>query len=205
MPDTVLSSPACSIAYSACYSIRKRRLAEVSSFSRTWGCWAGGRGSKDHSPVVVMKSHVVWATCTDSPCSLTDMWKIPSVNFSRLPMAVVETLSAWLLFKNTISLRSQDQVFMGAAIFQQPVTYGYSCDICLTHSRVNEKSFVPCVMVGNQPGKPAPKEPSFRISVHTYAPSEPLLGQTYTRTRYLAVRAWAYPKISVLSPSQDTQ
>lgn len=53
---------------------------------------------------------------------------------------------------------------MGAAIFQQPVTYGYSCDICLTHSRVNEKSFVPCVMVGNQPGKPTPKEPSFRMA-----------------------------------------
>lgn len=97
-------------------------------------------------------------------------------------MAIVETLNAWLLFKNTIRLWSQDQVFMGAAIFQHPVTYGYSCDICLTHSCVNEKSFVPCVMVGNQPGKSTSKEPSFRISVHTYAPSEPLLGQTYTKT-----------------------
>lgn len=53
---------------------------------------------------------------------------------------------------------------MGAAIFQQPVMYGYSCDICLTHSPVNEKSFVPRVMVGNQPGKQTPKEPSFRMA-----------------------------------------
>lgn len=116
-------------------------------------------------------------------------------------MAIVETLNAWLLFKNTIKLWSQDQVFMGAAIFQHPVTYGYSCDICLTHSCVNEKSFVPYVMVGNQPGKSTSKEPSFRISVHTM----PLLNHSWDRLtprlRYLTVRAWAYSKISVLSLS----
>lgn len=93
MPDTVLSSPTCSIARSACSSIRKRRLTEVSSASQERGA-AGqeGEGSMDCSPVTVMKSHVVWATSTDSPCLLTDTWKIPYVNLSRLPMAVVETL-----------------------------------------------------------------------------------------------------------------
>lgn len=73
-------------------------LCHYLTFSRMWGWWAGGRGF--NGPLTCDRDGVtclVWAACTDSPCSLTDMWKIPSVNLSSLPMPVVETLCLFVV------------------------------------------------------------------------------------------------------------